>query len=79
MLDMVLRPHQRRGHPIADELPFVPATGINNYLRNGGTMEKAQRMAAHESARTTGLYDPRTDELAEQGIEKVRFDVVDPA
>lgn len=31
------------------------ATGITEYLRNGGKLEIAQRMANHESARTTGL------------------------
>jgi len=29
------------------------ATGITNYLMNGGTLEKAQQLANHESARTT--------------------------
>jgi site-specific recombinase XerD len=33
------------------------ATGINAYLDNGGTLENAQLMAAHESPRTTKLYD----------------------
>jgi len=33
------------------------ATGITVYLTNGGTLEKAQQMAAHESAKTTKLYD----------------------
>src|SRR3712207_3013073 len=37
------------------------ATGITIYLLNGGTLEKAQQMAAHESPRTTKLYD-RTNE-----------------
>jgi integrase len=31
------------------------ATGITNYLQNGGKLEVAQAMAGHESARTTGL------------------------
>lgn len=35
------------------------ATGITEYLRNGGKLEIAQQMANHESARTTGLYDRR--------------------
>jgi hypothetical protein len=35
------------------------ATGITAYLKNGGRLEIAQQMAAHESARTTGLYDRR--------------------
>jgi integrase len=35
------------------------ATGITAYLANGGTLEHAQSMAAHESPRTTKLYDRR--------------------
>ena len=53
------------------------ATGITNYLRNGGTREKAQQMANHSSARTTQLYDRREDELTVQEIEKVRFERID--
>jgi integrase len=33
------------------------ATGITAYLANGGALEHAQQMAAHESPRTTKLYD----------------------
>jgi integrase/recombinase XerD len=29
------------------------ATGITNYLQNGGRLEVAQQMAGHESSRTT--------------------------
>jgi integrase len=36
------------------------ATGITIYLENDGRLEHAQQMAAHESPRTTKLYD-RTD------------------
>jgi site-specific recombinase XerD len=39
------------------------ATGITQYLLHGGTLEHAQHMAAHESSRTTGLYDRRKDEI----------------
>jgi len=39
------------------------ATGITTYLQNGGKLEIAQHMAGHESARTTGLYDRRSDGL----------------
>ncbi|MEO8372710.1 MAG: tyrosine-type recombinase/integrase, partial [Candidatus Solibacter sp.] len=39
------------------------ATGITEYLRNGGKLEIAQQMANHESARTTGLYDRRNDRV----------------
>ena len=47
------------------------ATGITNYLENGGTLEKAQFMAAHESARTTGLYDRRGDEVTLDEVERI--------
>jgi len=33
------------------------ATGITAYLEAGETLENAQAMAAHESPRTTKLYD----------------------
>jgi hypothetical protein len=33
------------------------ATGITAYLEVGGTLENAPAMAAHESPRTTKLYD----------------------
>lgn len=47
------------------------ATGITTYLRNGGQIEIAQRMAGHESARTTGLYDRRDDDVSLDEIERI--------
>ena len=47
------------------------ATGITGYLRNGGKLEVAQAMANHESARTTGLYDGRQDEISLDEIERI--------
>jgi len=47
------------------------ATGITNYLQNKGTLEFAQKLACHESARTTGLYDRRDDEVSLDEIEKI--------
>jgi integrase len=47
------------------------ATGITNYLLNGGTLEKAQKMANHESAKTTKLYDRRDDELTLDEVERI--------
>lgn len=49
------------------------ATGITNYLENGGTLEKAQQMAAHSSARTTKLYDRRSDQLSLDEVERIRI------
>ncbi len=47
------------------------ATGITNYLENGGTLERAQQMAAHESARTTKLYDRRSDQVSLDEVERI--------
>ena len=47
------------------------ATGITAYLDNGGTIEKAQQIAAHESPRTTKLYDRTNDQLTLDEIEKI--------
>jgi site-specific recombinase XerD len=47
------------------------ATGITEYLRNGGKLEVAQQMANHESARTTGLYDRRNDRVSLDEVERI--------
>ena len=47
------------------------ATGITAYLLNGGTLERAQAIAAHESPRTTKLYDRTSDEVTVEDIEKI--------
>jgi site-specific recombinase XerD len=49
------------------------ATGITNFLQNGGSLENAQAIAAHESPRTTKLYDRTRDEITLDEIERVRF------
>lgn len=47
------------------------ATGITEYLRNGGKLEIAQQMANHESARTTSLYDRRNDQVSLDEVERI--------
>lgn len=47
------------------------ATGITEYLKNGGKLEIAQQMANHESARTTGLYDRRDDQVSLDEVERI--------
>ena len=46
-------------------------TGITTYLKNGGRVEVAQQIAGHESARTTGLYDRRDDEVSLDEVERI--------
>jgi integrase len=47
------------------------ATGITAYLENGGTIEKAQAIAAHESPRTTKLYDRTCDETTLDETDRI--------
>jgi site-specific recombinase XerD len=47
------------------------ATGITDYLTNGGRIEVAQRMAGHSNAKTTGLYDRRNDDISVGEVEKI--------
>jgi site-specific recombinase XerD len=49
------------------------ATGITAYLSNGGTLEHAQAMAAHESPRTTKLYDRTRERLTQDEVERIRL------
>ena len=47
------------------------ATGITAYLEAGGTLENAQALAAHESPRTTKLYDRTGDEITLDEVERI--------
>jgi site-specific recombinase XerD len=49
------------------------ATGITAYMDAGGTLETAQRMAAHESPRTTKLYDRTGDKITLDEVERIRI------
>ena len=47
------------------------ATGITAYLANDGELENAQLIAAHESPRTTKLYDRTGDDITLDEIERI--------
>lgn len=49
------------------------ATGITAYMKNGGTLEKAQQMAAHSSSRTTSLYDRTSDEVEVEEVNRIQI------
>jgi site-specific recombinase XerD len=49
------------------------ATGITAYLGNGGALEHAQSMAAHESPRTTKLYDRTKERLTQDEVERIKL------
>jgi hypothetical protein len=43
------------------------------YLSNGGALDHAQEMAAHESPRTTKLYDRTKERLTQDEVERIRL------
>jgi integrase/recombinase XerD len=47
------------------------ATGITTYLHHDGKLEAPQQMVAHESARTTDLYDRRGDEFSLDEVQQI--------
>ena len=68
---------QRRCRQIGLSGHYTPhslrAAGITIYMANGGTLENAQAIAAHESPRTTKLYDRTSDEVSLDEIERIRL------
>lgn len=53
-----------------DRLPHLRATGITDICATADASKVAQRMAAHTDARTTGLYDWRTDNVSLDEVER---------
>ncbi len=47
------------------------ATGITAYMRSGGTLERAQQMAAHASSRTTNMYNRTSDAVTLDEVERI--------
>ena len=47
------------------------ATGVTEFLKNGGAIETAAQIAGHESTRTTQLYDRTFQEISLDEIERI--------
>jgi len=62
-LDMVKRRAKAAGLPSRICCHTFRATGITAYLEEGGTIEKAQAIACHESPKTTKLYYAQIAEM----------------
>jgi hypothetical protein len=67
--DRGLMPAAIRPHDVAT----FRATGVAADLANGGALEHAQEMAAHESPRTTKLYDRTKERLTQDEVERIRL------
>ena len=68
---MIKRRARGAGLPPSTCCHTFRATGITAYLSNGGTLENAQAIAAHESPRTTKLYDRTNDEITLDEVERI--------
>ena len=71
VLRMVKRRALEAGLPSCTCCHTLRATGITAYLENGGTIENAQAIAAHESPRTTKLYDRTSDDITLDEVERI--------
>ena len=73
VFQMVRRRARAAGLPPTTNCHSFRATGITNYLSNGGALEDARAIAAHESSQTTRLYDRTGDKITLDEIERIRF------
>ena len=70
-LQMVKRRALKAGLPTEICCHTFRGTGITEYLRNGGELETAARIAGHDSTRTTQIYDRTEQELTLDEIERI--------
>jgi integrase/recombinase XerD len=70
-LRMIQRRTRDAGIATALSCHSFRATGITVYLKRGGLLEHAQKMAAHASAKTTKLYDRRDDKVTLDEVERI--------
>ncbi len=73
VLYMIKRRAKEAALPYSTCCHTFRATGITAYLQNGGTLEHAQQIAAHQSPRTTKLYDRTKDEISLEEVERIKF------
>lgn len=70
---IVKRRAKQTGLPVEISHHSFRGTGITEYLRNGGELEVAARIAGHESTRTTQLYNRIHEEVSLDEIERIHI------
>jgi integrase/recombinase XerD len=73
VLYMIKRRAKAAGLPYSTCCHTFRATGITADMLNGGTLEHAQQIAAHQSPRTTKVYDRTKDEISLDEVERIQF------
>ena len=71
VLRMIKRRARQAGLPSSTSCHTLRTTGITAYLKNGGIIENAQAIAAHESPMTTKLYDHTGHEITLDEVERI--------
>ena len=66
-------PRQGRRARGRGELPHVPRLRDHGVSPHGGTLERAQAIAGHESPRTTQLYDRTAADITVEDIERIKM------
>ena len=64
-------PREGRRRVTRGQVPHVQGDGDHGVSQERGTVEKAAQFAAHESTRTTQLYNRTDDELTLDEIERI--------
>ena len=72
-IKMIKRRAREAGLPDEISNHSFRGTGITEYLRNGGDLENAARIAGHESTRTTQLYNRLHEKLSLDEIERIHI------
>ena len=72
-LKMIKRRARKSGLPAEICAHSFRGTGITEYLRNGGDLKVAARIAGHESTRTTQLYNRLNEEISLDEIERIHI------
>ncbi len=73
VLWMVKRRLAAAGIPPVFSCHSFRATGITEFLANGGSLETAQELANHADSRTTQLYDRRATRIELEEIVRTRY------
>jgi integrase/recombinase XerD len=73
LFQMVKRRLKKAGIPEIFSNHSFRATGITEFLSNGGALETAQQIAGHADSRTTKLYDRRLQGIELDEITRIRY------
>jgi hypothetical protein len=71
MKQVAIKPTTKLVCTYYEALKAYGAQHVSSHIQNGGTVEKARAMAAHESSEPTELYNRTDDEVILDEIERI--------